>query len=54
MDKLKLKSQFNGRTTKIKFQLDHIWANVFGNECKSNVSEAYWLDFRTNLYYSKY
>jgi len=32
-------------------QLDHIWANVLGNECKSNVSEVYRLDFQTNLYY---
>jgi hypothetical protein len=51
IDKLKLKSQFNGKTTKKKNQLDHIWANVLGNECKSNVSEAYRLDFQTNLYY---
>jgi len=25
--------------------------NVFENESKCNVSEAYWLDFQTNLYY---
>jgi hypothetical protein len=31
MDKFKLKSQFNGNTTKAKFQLDHIWANILGN-----------------------
>jgi hypothetical protein len=37
MDKLKLKWQFNGNTTKAKFQLDHIWANVLGNECKFSV-----------------
>jgi endonuclease/exonuclease/phosphatase family metal-dependent hydrolase len=37
MDKFKLKSQFNESTTKVGFQLDHIWANVLGNECKYSV-----------------
>jgi hypothetical protein len=41
MNKLKSKSQFNENTTKVRFQLNHIWANVFGNECKSNVIEAH-------------
>jgi hypothetical protein len=32
MDKFKLKSQFNENTTKVGFQLDHVWANVLGNK----------------------
>ncbi len=40
MDKFQLKSQFSENTTKVGFQLDHIWANVLGNECKSYVIEA--------------
>jgi hypothetical protein len=32
MDKFQLKSQFNENTTKVGFQLDHIWANVLGNK----------------------
>jgi hypothetical protein len=50
MDKSKLKSQFNESTTKVGSQLDHIWANVPGNECKYNVIEAYWLDFHNLIY----
>jgi hypothetical protein len=42
MDKFELNSQFSGSTTKEKSQLDHIWINVFGNECKSGVIIAYW------------
>jgi len=38
MDKFQLKSQFNENTTKAGFQLNHIWANVPGNECKYNVT----------------
>jgi hypothetical protein len=38
MDKFKLKSQFNENTTKVGFQLYHIWANVLGNECKLGVT----------------
>jgi hypothetical protein len=38
MDKFELKSQFNENITKARFQLDHIWANVPGNECKSSVT----------------
>jgi hypothetical protein len=37
MDKLKLKSQFNGNTTKAESQLDQICVNVIGNECKFSV-----------------
>jgi len=32
MNKLKLKSQFNGNTTKVESQLNHIWINVSRNE----------------------
>jgi hypothetical protein len=38
MDKFQLKSQFNENTIKDGFQLDHIWANVLGNECKYGVT----------------
>ncbi len=41
MDKFKLKSQFNGNTTKAKFQLDHIWANILGNECKYGLTKGW-------------
>jgi hypothetical protein len=41
MNKLELKSQFKNITTKVGWQLDHIWSNVSGNESKSNVLEAY-------------
>jgi hypothetical protein len=34
MDRLQLKSQFSENTTKVRSQLDHIWANVLRNECK--------------------
>jgi hypothetical protein len=34
MNKFQLKSQFNENTTKVEFQLDHIWVNVPINECK--------------------
>jgi hypothetical protein len=37
MDKFKLKSLFNENITKVGSQLDHIRANVIGNECKSFV-----------------
>ncbi len=40
MDKFKLKSQFNGSTTKAKFQLDHVWANILGNECKYGLTKG--------------
>jgi len=45
MNKFQLKSQFSESTTKVGFQLYHTWANDLGNECKSSVIEAYWLDF---------
>jgi hypothetical protein len=41
MNKLELKSQFKNITTKVGSQLNHIWSNVPGNECKLGVSEAY-------------
>jgi hypothetical protein len=41
MDKFKLKSQFNESTTKVGFQLDHIWANVPRNQCKYDVTKTY-------------
>jgi hypothetical protein len=50
MNKFQLKSQFNESVTKVESQLDHIWANVLGNECKSCVIEAYWLDFHKPIY----
>jgi hypothetical protein len=50
MDKFQLKSQFNGSTTKVGFQLDHIWANVPRNECKFGVAKTYWLDFHKSIY----
>ncbi len=50
MDKFQLKSQFSESTTKVGFQLSHIWANVFRNECKSSVTEAYWSYFHKPIY----
>jgi hypothetical protein len=50
MYKFQLKSQFNENITKARFQLDHIWANVLGNECKFGVIEAYWLNFHKLIY----
>jgi hypothetical protein len=41
MNKFQLKSQFNETTTKAGSQLNHIWANVFENECKYDVMEVY-------------
>jgi hypothetical protein len=41
MDKFQLKSQFSENTTKARFQLDHIWANVLGNEGKFGVTKTY-------------
>ncbi len=38
MDKFELKSQFSENITKAIFQIDHIWANNLGNECKSSVT----------------
>jgi hypothetical protein len=34
MNKFQLKSQINENTTKARFQLNHIWANLPKNECK--------------------
>ncbi len=50
MDKFQLKSQFNENTTKVGFQLNHIWANVPRNECKSSVVEAHWSIFHKPIY----
>jgi hypothetical protein len=50
MDKLQLKWQCNEKITKVRSQLYHIWANVFGNECKFGVLKAYWLDFHKSIY----
>jgi len=48
MDKLKLKSLFNKKLTKVGFQLDHIWANVLKNECKydeqKHISQIFTID----------
>jgi len=50
MDKFQLKSQFSESTTKAWSQLDHIWTNVLGNECKYGVIEGYWSDFHKSIY----
>ncbi len=50
MDKFQLKSQFSENTTRAISQLDHIWANVPRNECKSHVTKAYWSDFHKSIY----
>jgi len=50
IDKFQLKSQFNESTTKVGFQLDHIWANVPRNECKFGGIEAYWSNFHKLIY----
>jgi hypothetical protein len=50
MDKFELNSQFCGNTTKIRFQLDHIWTNVPTNECKSSAIKTYWPDFHKPIY----
>jgi len=41
MDKFQLKSQISESTTKDRSQLDHILANVLGNECKYGVTKVY-------------
>jgi hypothetical protein len=50
MDKFQLKSQFSENIIKVKFELDHIWANILGIECKSSATEAYLLDFHKSIY----
>ncbi len=50
MDKFHLKSQFHESPIRAISQLDHIWANVPGNECKSRVTKAFWLDFHKLIY----
>ncbi len=39
MDKFQLKTQFSESTTKVGYQLNHIWANVPRNECKYSVTK---------------
>jgi hypothetical protein len=41
---------FSKTTTKFRSQLDHIWANVLGNECKYGAIKVYWLDFHKLIY----
>ncbi len=50
MNKFQLKSQFSGSTMKAGFQLKHILMNVFRNECKFGVIEAYWSNFHKPIY----
>ncbi len=50
MNKFELKSQFKNITTKARSQLDYIWSNVLGNECKSSVSKPYWPYFHKPIY----
>jgi hypothetical protein len=50
MDKFQLKLQFCESTTKARFQLDHIWANIFRNECKYGVTKTYWSNFHKLIY----
>jgi hypothetical protein len=44
------KIQFSESTIKVGSQLNHIWANVLGNECKYGVTETHWLDFHKPIY----
>jgi hypothetical protein len=50
MDKFQLNSQCSESTIKAGRQLDHIWANVLGNECKYGVIEVYWSNFHKPIY----
>jgi len=50
MDKFHLKSQFRESPTIAISQLDYIWANVLGNECKSPITKAYWSNFHKLIY----
>ncbi len=50
VNKFQLKSQFNENTTKARSQLDHIWANALGNECKFGVTKTYWSNFHKPTY----
>jgi hypothetical protein len=49
MDKFQLKSQCSESTIKVGSHLDHIWANVCGNECKYGVIETYWSNFHNRF-----
>ncbi len=50
MEKIQFKLQFNENTTKARYQLDDILANVLGNECKFGVIDAYCSDFHKPIY----
>ncbi len=50
MDKFQLKSQFSESITKVRSQLNHIWANVPRNECKFGVIEVYSSNFHKLIY----
>jgi hypothetical protein len=50
MDKFQLKSQFSDSITQVGFPLNHIWANVFGNEYKYGVIKTYWSYFHKPIY----
>jgi hypothetical protein len=50
VNNFELKSQFKKYHNKARSQLDHIWSNVPGDECKLSVSEAYSLDFHKPIY----
>jgi hypothetical protein len=54
MDKFESNSQFGGSTTKARSQLDHIWANVPGNECKLDVTKVYLIFTNQFILYSNY
>jgi hypothetical protein len=50
MNIFKLKSQFKNNTTNVESQLNHKWTDTIENECKSNVSKAYWPNFHKPIY----
>jgi hypothetical protein len=50
MGKLQFKSQFSEKITNVGSQLDHIWANVLGNECKFGATKAHWSYFHKSIY----
>ncbi len=50
MDKFQLKPQFSESTIKVGPQLNHIWTNVLGDECKYSVTKAHWSNFHKLIY----
>ncbi len=50
MNKFQLKSQFSEAPQKLDFNIEHIQANVLGNECKFGVTKTYWLDVHKPIY----